>query len=146
MKNLQPAWVGPDHHEARLQEALAREAGLSVGRARVIGNIGSRRDCWAFRKKLAEVVGISVRTVQRAITQAKALGLIEVHPRQRERNAAGGRWPYLVRLVAPLGYRCVEWEQPLQRPPLQRRGFVLTARAAVQTARAIPPAGASSGR
>ena len=51
---------------------------MSALRALVVGNIASHRDCWAFRAKLAAKTGASVRTVQRAITQAAALGLIGV--------------------------------------------------------------------
>jgi hypothetical protein len=51
---------------------------MSPLRAFVIGEIGSFRDCWEFRKKIAKVVGCSVRTVQRAITQGKSLGLVGV--------------------------------------------------------------------
>lgn len=87
---LERPWVGGDHNEARLQEQRARHAGLSVARARVIGNIGSTRDCWAFRNTIAKLVRVSVRTVQRAITQGKELGLIEVH-RAKKNEAPPGR-------------------------------------------------------
>ena len=90
---LRPAWIGPDHHEARLQEQLARSEGLTVARARVVGHIGSMRDCWAFRRKLADAVGVSVRTVQRAITQAKELGLIDVHRAKENEVPPGAKGP-----------------------------------------------------
>jgi DNA-binding transcriptional MocR family regulator len=45
-------------------------------RSLVIGHVGSFKECWAFRKKLADKVGCSVRTVQRALTQARSEGLI----------------------------------------------------------------------
>lgn len=45
-------------------------------RALVIGSVASFKECWAFRRKLAEKVGCSVRTVQRALTQARSEGLI----------------------------------------------------------------------
>ena len=75
---LLAAYVGPDHLEARYAEQRAREAGLSSLRAKVVGHISSFRDGWLFRKKLAEVVRCSVRTVQRAITQAREEGLVGV--------------------------------------------------------------------
>lgn len=75
---LLPAYVGPDHLEARLLEQRARESGLTVTRARVVAHIGSFSDGWLFRTRLAKLVGCSVRTVQRAISQAKQEGLIGV--------------------------------------------------------------------
>jgi DNA-binding transcriptional MocR family regulator len=69
-------WPGPVHVEARAAYARAREAGLSLARAMVIGAVASFRDCWMFRRKLAEKLGLSVRTVQRALTQGEAEGLI----------------------------------------------------------------------
>jgi DNA-binding transcriptional MocR family regulator len=72
-------WLGDSEHEARAAYERARKAGLSQMRALVVGSIASFRDCWAFRRTLARRWGISVRTVQRAITQARAEGLIEVH-------------------------------------------------------------------
>jgi hypothetical protein len=86
---LERPWVGGDYNEARLQERRARDAGLSVARARVVGNIGSMRDCWAFRNSIAKIVRVSVRTVQRAITQAKELGLIEVHRAKKKEVPPG---------------------------------------------------------
>lgn len=72
-------WLGTDSpREAVAAFRRARSAGMSSVRALVVGQIGSFRDCWAFRSKLARAVGCSVRTVQRAITQAKSLGLIGV--------------------------------------------------------------------
>lgn len=69
-------WLGPSAAEASSAYGRAREAGMSVLRSLVVGQIASFRQCWAFRRKLAEKVGCSVRTVQRAITQAKAEGLL----------------------------------------------------------------------
>jgi DNA-binding transcriptional regulator YhcF (GntR family) len=55
----------------------------------VIGHVGSTRDCWAFQRTIAGFVRVSVRTVQRAIAQAKALGLVEVH-RAKKREVPPG--------------------------------------------------------
>lgn len=71
-------WLGPVHTEARAAYQRAREAGLSTMRALVIGSVASFKECWAFRRKLAAKVGCSVRTVQRALTQARSEGLIGV--------------------------------------------------------------------
>ena len=75
---LAPVYLGPDHLEARAAEQRAQLAGLSALRAKVIGHIASFSDGWVFRKKLAELVRCSVRTVQRAITQGRDEGLIGV--------------------------------------------------------------------
>lgn len=69
-------WLGPVHSEARAGFRRAREAGLSPMRALVIGHVASFKECWTFRKNIAVKVGCSIRTVQRALTQAKAEGLI----------------------------------------------------------------------
>jgi hypothetical protein len=71
-------WPGNSAAEARAAYQRARDAGMSAGRALVIGCIASFREGWIFRKNLAEHTGLSVRTVQRAITQAKDCGLIGV--------------------------------------------------------------------
>lgn len=64
------------HSEARAAYQRARNSGLSPLRSLVIGSVASFKECWTFRRKLAAHVGCSVRTVQRALTQAKAEGLI----------------------------------------------------------------------
>lgn len=68
-------WPGPFASEARAAYQRSRELGMSAGRALVLGCIGSFKQCWQFRRSLAEYTGLSVRTVQRAITQGKSLGL-----------------------------------------------------------------------
>ena len=71
-------WPGPSAAEARAAYQRARENGLSAARALVIGCIASFKQGWMFRRNLAAHTGLSVRTVQRAITQAKDFGLIGV--------------------------------------------------------------------
>jgi hypothetical protein len=71
-------WLGAYVNEARAAYERARAVGLTSTRALVIGTIASFKDCWAFRAKIAAKVGCSVRTVQRAITQAREEGLIGV--------------------------------------------------------------------
>jgi hypothetical protein len=51
---------------------------LSPLRALVIGTVASFKECWTFRRNIAAKVGCSVRTVQRALTQARSEGLIGV--------------------------------------------------------------------
>ena len=73
-----PLWIGPVHTEATAAYKRAREAGLTSARSLVVGTIASRKDGWMFRSTIAAKLGISIRTVQRAITQAKELGLMKV--------------------------------------------------------------------
>lgn len=82
-------WLGPDPLEASAAYGRARRAGMSATRALVVGQIASFRDCWAFRARLARIVGASVRTVQRAISEAKSLGLIGVARAKQGETAPG---------------------------------------------------------
>lgn len=72
-----PMWPGPHQHEATAAFQRAQDAGLSLSRSLVLGVIASHRDGWIFRKTIARKLGCSVRTVQRAITQAKSEGLLK---------------------------------------------------------------------
>jgi hypothetical protein len=72
-------WTGKDQNEGRAAYHRAREAGMSITRSMVIGEIATYKDCWRFRRTIARTIGCCVRTVQRAFTQAKELGLIGVH-------------------------------------------------------------------
>ena len=69
-------WSGPYQTEGLAAYQRAVDAGMSSLRATVLGHIGSFKDCWKFRKTLAELVHGSVRTVQRALTQGREVGLI----------------------------------------------------------------------
>lgn len=71
-----PMWPGPYPHEATSAFQRAQDAGLSAVRSLVMGVIASHKDGWIFRKTIARKLGCSVRTVQRAITQAKSQGLL----------------------------------------------------------------------
>lgn len=71
----------------------ARQAGLTTGRATVVAFVASFRDCWAFRRQIARVVGLSVRTVQRALTQAQDLGLIRCARAKLGETPPGARGP-----------------------------------------------------
>lgn len=75
---LPSLWLGPAVHEAVAAYHRARAAGLSVMRSLTIGNVASFRDGWAFRKKIAQKIGGSVRTVGRALEQGRREGLIGV--------------------------------------------------------------------
>jgi hypothetical protein len=73
-------WLGPNYSAAERAYAQAREAGMSPFRALCAGHFASFADCWAFRAAVAEAVGCSVRTVQRASNDLKASGNLKVWP------------------------------------------------------------------
>lgn len=76
MTGADSLWLGPVHTEARAGYQRARTAGMSPLRSLVVGTVASFKECWTFRKNIARKVGCSVRTVQRALTQAREEGLI----------------------------------------------------------------------
>jgi len=86
-------WLGPDGAEARAAYARARAAGMNLLRSMVIGCIASFRDGWAFRHTIARKVGCSVRTVQRAINEGRALGLIQVFRAKKGERPPGCSTP-----------------------------------------------------
>jgi len=86
-------WLGPHAAEARAAYGRARLAGLRPLHALVIGCIASFKDAWAFRHTIAAKVGCSVRTVQRAMNAARALGLIQVWRAKKGEVPKGLREP-----------------------------------------------------
>lgn len=90
---LAPIWPGPFASEARAAYQRARSAGLSAARSLVLGCIASFKQCWSFRTTLAAHTGVSVRTVQRAITQAKSEGLLGTARAKRDEVPPGRKEP-----------------------------------------------------
>jgi DNA-binding transcriptional MocR family regulator len=90
---LRPAYLGPDSVQARFAEQQARAAGLSLVRSKVVGNIASTKDLWAFRSSIAKQVGCSIRTVARALKQAVEEGLIRVHRGKRDEVPPAAKAP-----------------------------------------------------
>ena len=86
-------WLGPVPSEARAVFQRARESGMSPPRALVIGHIGSQREMWAFRRTIAAAVGCAVRTVGRAIRQAKEAGLINTWRAKKNEVPPGAKAP-----------------------------------------------------
>lgn len=86
-------WPGPATIEARAAYERARCGGLSAARSLVLGCIASWKDCWAFRASLAAHTGLSVRTVQRAITQGKLCGLLGVGRAKKDEIPPGAEAP-----------------------------------------------------
>jgi len=73
---LASTWPGPFASEARAAYERCRQQGMSAGRSLIVGCIASFKQGWVFRRTLAKHTGVSVRTVQRGITQARGLGLL----------------------------------------------------------------------
>lgn len=88
----QSLWLGPVHSEARAGYQRARTAGLSPLRSLVIGTVASFKECWTFRRNIAAHVGCSVRTVQRALTEARAEGLIGMA--RAKKTETPPNWPH----------------------------------------------------
>ena len=86
-------WPGPAGLEARAAYERARTSGLSAARSLVLGCIASFRDGWTFRKNLADHTGLSVRTVQRAISQGKLEGLLGVARAKKDEIPPGAKEP-----------------------------------------------------
>jgi hypothetical protein len=86
-------WMGKNQLEGTAAYKRARAAGMSALRAEVLGHIGSFKDCWAFRRKIAAHVCCSIRTVQRAITQGKMLGLLSVYRLKKNETPPGREGP-----------------------------------------------------
>ncbi len=89
----QLVWEGPFQSEGSAAFHRAIAAGMSLLRAFSLGNIGSFRDGWITRKTLALRARCSVRTVQRAITQARELGLLGVARAKRGETPPGMNRP-----------------------------------------------------
>ena len=75
---LRPSFIGPDHVAARVQLQRALDAGLTHARSQVLANIASFIDGWVFRPTLAKFLGLSVKTVQRAINDGRSEGICGV--------------------------------------------------------------------
>ena len=86
-------WIGPLSAQADEAFRRARMHGLSYARACVVGQIASFKDGWAFRQTLAGAVGVCVRTVQRAITQAKEAGMMRTARSKPGERAPGVQGP-----------------------------------------------------
>jgi hypothetical protein len=71
----------------------ARQAGMTVARSTVAAFVASFKDCWAFRRQIARVLGLSVRTVQRALTQGQDLGLLRTARAKQGEIPTGARGP-----------------------------------------------------
>lgn len=71
----------------------SRQAGMSIARSTVAAFVASFKDCWAFRRQISRVLGVSVRTVQRALTQGQDLGLLRTARAKQGEIPTGARGP-----------------------------------------------------
>ncbi len=112
---------------------------MSALRAWVVAQIASFRDCWVFRKRIAEWARCSVRTVQRAITQARALGLLGVARAKPNEVPTGASSPL------PCGWShrwTIGWGQAaaaVKKAVTAARLAWITRRTTVPVAKAPPP-------
>lgn len=80
--------------EASLIHAFCLERGMSWQRAYIMACASSYgRICWTFQSKLASFTGYSVRTIQRAMRQAKKLGVIRSRRLRRGERPPGATQP-----------------------------------------------------
>lgn len=86
--------MGPDWAEAQAAYARARAAGMSKARAEALGHVASRDDCWAFARSIAERVGVSRRTIQRAFAQGTALGMVRTARAKKGEVPPGASKPF----------------------------------------------------
>lgn len=97
---------------------------MSSARALVVGCIASFKQGWVFRRTLARHTGVSVRTVQRGITQARTLGLLgtarakpnEVPPGRQEPVRCG--WSH--RWIVGWGLAVERAKEAVERARLKR--------------------------
>lgn len=88
------ALPGPHRREAMAIFAYCKNAGVSWKRAYALACAASYGQiCWTFQTTLAEFTGYCVRTIQRAMRQAKALGLLVSRRLRRGEQPIGARQP-----------------------------------------------------
>lgn len=88
-------WHGPDAVTARANYAQARAAGCSELRARVLGHVGSHKDCWTLQSTIAELLGCCIRTVQRGLRDGRELEIIGCAFGKKGERPPGSKAPML---------------------------------------------------
>lgn len=94
--NLGLALPGPFRSEAMAILEHCKAAGMSWMRAYAVACLASVAEkgiCWKFQSSVAKFTGYSVRTVQRAVRQAKALGVLVSRRLRRGERPPGARQP-----------------------------------------------------
>lgn len=88
------ALPGPFRSEALAILEHCKDAGMSWKRAYAVACFASMGEiCWQFQRSVAHFTGYSVRTVQRAARQAKALGVLVSRRLRRGERPPGARQP-----------------------------------------------------
>lgn len=94
--NLGLALPGPFRREAMAILEHCKEAGMSWKRAYAVACLASVAEnglCWKFQSSVAKFTGYSVRTIQRGVRQAKALGVLVSRRLRRGERPPGARQP-----------------------------------------------------
>lgn len=146
-------WLGPDWREAQASFEAALRLGLTPVRALVVGHIASFKDCWTFARTLADAVRCCRRTVQRAVAEAKSLGLMgtgrakknEIPKGRKEPLSCGWSHRWIIARGMPLEQRAPEqamaktkwWLSVQKRKVKPRELFALRERK--RTGRQPPP-------
>lgn len=92
--NLGLALPGPFRSEAMAILEHCKAAGMSWMRAYAVACFASMGQiCWQFQSSVAKFTGYSVRTIQRAARQAKALGVLVSRRLRRGERPPGARQP-----------------------------------------------------
>lgn len=88
------ALPGPHRREAEQIQRHCVDQGMSWKRAYAVACMASiGQICWTFQSTVHEYTGISVRTIQRAVAQAKKLGVLVSRRLRRNEQPPGGRGP-----------------------------------------------------
>lgn len=88
------ALPGPHRSEAERIQKHCVDAGMSWKRAYAVACMASIGEvCWMFQSTVAVFTGSSVRTIQRAMRQAKALGVLVSRRLRRGERPEGARQP-----------------------------------------------------
>jgi hypothetical protein len=90
------ALPGPFRSEALRILEHCKAAGMSWKRAYAIACLASEAEngiCWKFQSKVARFTGYSIRTIQRAVRQAKGMGVLVSRRLRRGERPPGARQP-----------------------------------------------------
>jgi Helix-turn-helix domain len=137
------ALPGPFRSEALAILEHCKDAGMSWQRAYAIACLASMAEggiCWTFQSTVARFTGYSVRTIQRAVRQAKSMGVLvsrrlrrgERPPRARQPITCGGALRRFIAWAKPKAQRlalCAKYalRELWRREALERRKLAETA-------------------
>lgn len=89
------ALPGPHRREAELVQRFCVDGGMSWKRAYAVACMASMGQfCWSFALNIAKFAGVSRKTVQRAVLQAKKLGVLVSRRIRRGERPPGADYSY----------------------------------------------------